>query len=288
VTVATGPARSVPARDRAIVADLHSHSTVSDGWYEPAQVVALQGTHGVNVVAITDHDTLAGVPAARERALTLGLGYVVAAEITAAPPRGMNHLLAHGVAGDNPDLGDLLARNRRIWRAEVTTILVHVRRQGLDLPPTLEAISDLPMVMPNTVARELIRSGRVRHDDIWAEIHRALPSVPASVYRHMPGPLEIAEVVHSAGGLVVWAHPGQSEDPDPMRQALRHFDAVEVYTPRHDRRTVAELEAMCHEQDLPASTGVDFHGYPDRYRPPPVPLDRRYLDLLWQRIAWRP
>lgn len=267
-------------------ADLHSHSTVSDGWYEPAELVDIQAAHGTQLVALTDHDTLAGVAHARRRAHELGLGHVVGVEITAAPARGMNHMLAHGVRVDDPPLLALLERNRLMWRAEVHAVLAHLERQGLPRLPELLDLAETALVMPNTVARHTVVTGLAGHDDIWDEIRRGLPPTSDPMYARMPGPQEVAEVVHGAGGLVVWAHPGQSEDPEPMRAAVAAFDGIEVYTPRHDDATVAELLRLCAAHDLPATSGNDFHGYLDRdYRPIAVALERRYVDRLAERHA---
>lgn len=268
-----------------LYADLHAHSRASDGWSNPADVVALQAAHGVGLVSLTDHDTFAATAVAANKAAQLGIAYVAGVEITAAPPRRMNHLLAHGVRTDDPGLGALLDRNRTIWRREALAVRDHLRDRGFRVPDDQRYDDTDAMVMPHTLARDLIRTGVARHAEIWAEIDTALARLPTAAYAAMPEPPEIAEAVHGAGGLLVWAHPGQCMDAERMRSAARYFDALEVFTPRHSRAVAAELQQFCADIGKPYTTGWDFHGYP-RYRLPPVPLDPAYVELLADRITW--
>jgi predicted metal-dependent phosphoesterase TrpH len=279
------PGEDTPARAGAgVCADLHAHSTVSDGWHGPRHVVDLQAAHGVQLAALTDHDTFAGVEAAHRQAALRGIRFVVGAEITAAPPRANNHLLAHGVRTDDTALTQLLRRNVRVWRAEAAAALTRLRAQGIDLSDPPELADEHTLVMPHSIARTAIRRKLGGHDAVWHQIDEALRHVPRRVYTAMPAPAEIAEAVHGAGGLVVWAHPGRSGVPADMLAALDHFDAVEVYTPRHSPEVVAELERLCANRNLPTTTGCDFHGYPG-YARPRRDLDPAYLDLLLQRVT---
>ena len=270
-----------------MIADLHSHSTCSDGWHEPVDLVDIQVSHGVELVALTDHDTLAGVAAARDRALRHGVGHVVAVEVTAGPRAAMNHLLAHGIRADDVGLSTLLAGNLQIWRAETLIVLDRLRQAGLAVPD--DPCFDDPgtLCMPNTLARKVVRAGLAEHDDVWAEIRRARAHVPDSVFDGLPGPAEVADAVHGAGGLVVWAHPGQSESREVMMAARQHFDAIEVHTPRHSEAEIAELTALCASEGIATTTGRDFHGHIDRhYKRPPVDLDPAYLAALGDRVTW--
>ncbi|MFI7080179.1 PHP domain-containing protein [Micromonospora sp. NPDC049903] len=274
----------MPTEPTGVIADLHGHSRLSDGWNRPAELVTVQARAGVELVSLTDHDTLTGTAAAAARAAELGLSYVVGVEITAAPVRHDNHLLAHGVRADDPDLAALLATNRRIWRRDALAARAALREAGLTVPDSAAYDDSAALVMPHSVARDVIRTGRATHPQVWQVIDDALARQPPEAYAGMPEPVEIAEVVHHAGGLLVWAHPGRSRSPERMRAVLPLLDAIEVHTPRHDSHATAEWAALCAETGIPACTGRDHHGYP-RYQPPPVPLDARYLQRLADRIV---
>src|SRR3954454_21867994 len=89
--------------------DLHTHSTASDGTFAPADVVRLAHAAGLAGLALTDHDTVAGIPEAAAEARALGLAFLPGIEISAAPPvdRGTLHILGYGVDPASPALADL-------------------------------------------------------------------------------------------------------------------------------------------------------------------------------------
>ena len=97
-----------------MLADLHMHSTVSDGWKDPDEVAHLAADGGVQVMALSDHDSFYGVLRARRTAHGRGLGYVTAIEITTYPPLQFRHILGHGVDMQNPVLRSLIGRNQAI------------------------------------------------------------------------------------------------------------------------------------------------------------------------------
>lgn len=272
------------AADDGFRADLHTHSRVSDGWNRPAEVITVQARAGVGLVSLTDHDTMAGTAVAAARAAELGLSYVVGVEITAAPPRHDNHLLAHGVRADDPDLAALLRRNRAIWRHDALAARDALREAGLAVPDSAAYEDPDALVMPHSVARDVIRAGAATFRQVWVVIDAALARQPAETYAAMPGPTEIAEVVHTAGGLLAWAHPGRSRSPESMWAALPVLDAIEVHTPWHDAAATARWAVICAEAGKAYTTGRDHHGYP-QYQPPPVPPDPRYLELLGDRVV---
>src|SRR3979411_71190 len=101
-----------------MLADLHMHSTVSDGWRDPDEVAHLAADHGVRVMALTDHDTFYGVGRARAVAHRRGLGYVTALAGTTHPPNQMRHILGHGVDPNHPQLLAILDRTQGVFRKQ--------------------------------------------------------------------------------------------------------------------------------------------------------------------------
>src|SRR5438105_14301092 len=118
-----------------VLADLHMHSTVSDGWRDPDEVAHLAADHGVRVMALTDHDTFYGVDRARAVAHRRGLGYVTALEVTTNPPNQMRHILGHGVDPNHPQLLAMIRRTQAVFRrqTEAWITLLMDDRVGRDL-----------------------------------------------------------------------------------------------------------------------------------------------------------
>src|SRR6202022_2540810 len=131
-------------RLKAVLADLHMHSTVSDGWRDPDEVAHLAADHGVRVMALTDHDTFYGVGRARAVAHRRGLGYVTALEVTTYPPNQMRHILGHGVDPNHPQLLAILNRTQRVLRKQTEAWIQVLNEQGIGGELGLEAFAYNP------------------------------------------------------------------------------------------------------------------------------------------------
>src|SRR5918911_1787439 len=114
-----------------MLADLHMHSTISDGWREPEEVVELAAAHGVELMALSDHDSFYGVERARNVALSRGIGYLVAVEVTTYPGPQMRHILGHGVDMENRQLLALLHRNQQMLRRQTVAWIDCLEERGI-------------------------------------------------------------------------------------------------------------------------------------------------------------
>src|SRR5688500_6723815 len=114
--------------------DLHCHSTASDGTFAPAAVVRAAAEAGVTAVALTDHDTLAGVAEARAEAERVGIDFLSGIEISAAHPRpGTMHLLAYGFDDEHPQIRKLVAILASAREERAARILARLRAVGVDM-----------------------------------------------------------------------------------------------------------------------------------------------------------
>ena len=250
----------------APVIDLHLHTTASDGRYAPADVVACAHAGGVTVIAITDHDTTAGVREAQRRGRQLGMTVVAGIEITAVEHGRDVHMLGYFMDPDDAELVGFLRRQRlsRVERVEA----IGARLAALGLPVDLGALlkdarrDAARSVGRPQVARAMIAAGHVAGTreafDKWLGQDR-----PAFVPRTGIPPEEVIAVVHRAGGLVSLAHPGRTQI-DARLEALHDagLDAIEVYHSDHDAVAVARYQQIAADLGLLASGGSDFHGDP--------------------------
>src|SRR2546428_7195279 len=136
-----------------MLADLHMHSTVSDGWSDPDEGAHLAADHGVRVMALTDHDSFYGVVRARAAAHRRGLGYVTGVEVSTYPPLQVRHILGHGVARDHPQLLAVLPRTQEVLPTQTQAWIQVLRERGL--APTLGpgAFEPKPMIIPGAVLK---------------------------------------------------------------------------------------------------------------------------------------
>jgi 3',5'-nucleoside bisphosphate phosphatase len=270
-----------------MLADLHMHSTISDGWRDPDEVAGLAADHGVRVMALTDHDSFFGVARARAVAHARGLGYLPAVEVTTHPPLQMRHILGHGVDLDNRRLLSLIKRNQDVLRRQSEAWIAVLRDRGFGRELGLDAFAHKPMVMPGAILKVVLQHGLMSERDAWQSVRESVDFLPADVYAPMPSPAEAIEAIHAAGGLAVHAHPGSVPDQDLMKEVLPLLDGLEVYTRRHKPEQIPIYEELARQHGLPMTVGTDFHGFNgDPYVAPTQPLDARYLERLQPRIEW--
>ncbi|HEV3095541.1 MAG TPA: PHP domain-containing protein [Candidatus Dormibacteraeota bacterium] len=270
-----------------MLADLHMHSTVSDGWRDPDEVAHLAADRGVRVMALTDHDTFLGVERARLVAHRRGLGYVPALEVTTYPPNQVRHILGHGVDVRHPQLLAILDRTQGVFRRQTEAWLKVLSEQGIGRGLGLEAFAYKPTVMPGAVLKVLLQNGLMTEKDAWDSARKAVDFMPADFYAPLPSPKEAVDAIHAAGGLAVHAHPGSVPDQDLMKEVLPLLDGLEVYTRRHRPEQIPIYEELAGRHGLLMTVGTDFHGFNgDDYQAPKQVIDIRYLEKLGKRVQW--
>jgi hypothetical protein len=246
--------------------DLHTHTTASDGWCTPAELVARASAAGVTVLAVTDHDTLAGCGAAAAACAASGLEFVPGIEITAALDGGDVHVLGYFLDVRSAALQTFLAEQRRQRVDRVRQIVDCLAAHGIALDA--DAILRPALHDPSRsvgrplIARALVAGGHVADSneafDRWLERGR-----PAFVSRTGGAPAEIFARIHEAGGIASLAHPGPlAHDEWLPLFAGDGLDAVEAYHTDHDASGTRHYVAMADRLGLAVTGGSDYHGDP--------------------------
>lgn len=269
--------------------DLHSHSTCSDGLDRPADLVRHMAYAGIEAFALTDHDTLQGLPEARHEANRLGIELISGAEIS-ADFEGQDdvHILALFVdEGNSAFNARLLQRqeNRRTRGERMAQKLVEAGFP-LDLEAMREEVDDGVWARPH-LARALVRAGHASsHDEAFARfLGREHPWYVAS--EKWPA-LDVLRAVREAGGVTSVAHAVWYKDADALIRSLagNGLDAVEVFHPDHGPEEEARFGNLARELGLAATAGSDFHGTPEgRKHPGGVVGSGEMLGLLRTRAA---
>lgn len=255
--------------------DLQSHSTVSDGELGPAAVVEAAAAGGVEVLALTDHDAIDGVPEASEAAIVAGIELIPAVEFSSLHQKfGDLHIVGYWLKPEDGALQAVLKRAQDDRRLRARKIVQSLEDQGIHL--SLEdavnyAGSAIALGRPHIAATALkdprnteILAGV---DDISEFIPRYLvPGKPAFVSRSWPSSEEIVGLIKDFGGSAVWAHPFWDLDGEKdvallldQLQAIG-LDGVEVFYPSHSREQTAYLVEECRKRQLAMTASADFHG----------------------------
>lgn len=240
--------------------DLHTHSTASDGAFPPADVVAHAHTVGLAAIALTDHDAVDGVADATLAGERLGVRVIAGVELSAFEGNRELHLLGLHLA-DTAGMESGLVEFRTARRARAEEIVQRLNRHNV--PVTVDAVmaeaGEGAVGRPH-VARAMIAGGWVR--DQREAFDRYLGAGrPAFVDKLRLTVADAIAMVHQAGGIAVWAHPGQEgvrARIEPL--AALGLDGIEVRHPSHSADDVARLGALTDFFHLVPSGGSDWHG----------------------------
>ena len=248
--------------------DLHTHSSVSDGTDPPAALVAKAAAAGLDVVALTDHDTFDGLDEAVAAGDRLGIRVVRGLELSCSRQGQSVHLLAYGADPAAPELSAELVRVRAGRSGRLPGVLERLDELGVPVTEAevMDKVGDSPSVGRPHIADALIERGHVR--DRQEAFDRFLADGgPAHVRRYA---IEIGhgvDLVHAAGGVAVLAHPwGRGREqllPPQVIGALvadHGLDGIEVDHQDHDSDTRRRLGALAADLGLLATGSSDYHG----------------------------
>jgi len=257
-----------PAGDPMARCDLHVHSTASDGSVDPADLPALAARAGLAAIALTDHDSVEGVAAAREAAAAVGIEVVAGVELTgyAVEDERAGQVEVH-VAGLFVDCTspDLLGRLRSLRRARVARV-ERMSRKLSELGVPIEAQAVLARSHGGAVGRVHVAQEMVARGycpDIRAAFQEHIgEGCPAYVPKEEMTPEEAIELIHAAGGCSVLCHPGGAEGAEGRIEALAAagLDALEVHCPSHGPEDEKRLMDLAEQHGLIVTGGSDFHG----------------------------
>jgi 3',5'-nucleoside bisphosphate phosphatase len=259
-----------------MTADLHTHTTASDGTLTPTELADAAHQCGLSLLAVTDHDTTAGVAEAQACALAHNLQFLPGVELSAEGAPGKCHLLGLGLDPTYPPLIETLARLSENRRQRNTKIITRLNALGMEI--TLEEVTQhappganigRPHFAATLLARGLVADTREAFTRYLAD------DAAAFVEKETLSPAECAALVHAAGGLCFLAHPGllrlaAHETQESRIRALKEvgIDGIEAYYSSHSPAEEGRFLRLAEKYSLLVTGGSDFHGA----NKPDVPL----------------
>ena len=251
-----------PAANRSPRIDLHSHSTESDGVLAPAAAVQAAAGDGVTVLALTDHDTMTGIPTARSAAADCGIELIPGVEVSCQWGRESVHLLGLFVDPDDRTLTSLFEQvsgSRRERIAETCR-----RLTGAGVPLSFEEVAAMStgrsLGRPH-VADALVQKGTVRNRKEAFDRYLGDGQVGHVRYGWKISVAEAAKLLHAAGGISSVAHPKYLDDQSALPAMLRETGvrALEVYHVEQDAEEREHYLSVADSLGLMVSGGSDFH-----------------------------
>ncbi len=248
-------------------ADLHAHSTASDGSHPPEELPGIAAEAGLSALALTDHDSVDGVPRAQEAAAAVGILLVPGVELTGYAPLASGGFVELHIAGlfVDPD-SDVLARRLgelRAVRAErVEAMAQKLRGLGFEIEGE-DVLRRAPGAAVGRVhvAQEMIEKGYCK--DVAEAFRQYIgDGRPAYVPKERMTPAQAIELVKAAGGCAALCHPGLNPDVEARIEELVEcgLDALEVHYPTHTPEDEKRLLDTARRLGLAVTGGSDFHG----------------------------
>jgi predicted metal-dependent phosphoesterase TrpH len=263
--------------DSAPTFDLQSHSVHSDGALRPREVVAAAADAGVELLSLTDHDSVGGVEEAANAAARAGIRLATGVEISALDVNQRDlHILGYALDAADPQLRERLEYYRQDRQRRAAAMTSALRELGFELD---ESVLEARAAQGKSIGRPHLALAVVSHPanaERLAGEQRQDPSAfleayliegrPAFRTRQSPTIPEAIEAIHDAGGVAVWAHPfWDISAADEVLQAIDRFraagiDGVECFYATHSRQQALFLADRCAELGMLATGSSDFHG----------------------------
>ena len=241
--------------------ELQSHSTYSDGELEPQLVVEAAADAGVTVLALSDHDAIAGVAVAQATAKQRGIELVPAVEMSCVHEFADDlHVLGYWMDTEKIAPACDRAQRERIQRAE--EIIEKLRGHGFDVT-LLDAVGEAGDAL--SIGRpHIAKAAGAKPEEMGAFFEEYLvPGAKAFVPRRWPTADEAVDLIHNAGGVAVVAHPfWDIDDPAHVRQLVEALDiqGIECFYPAHTPEQTKFVLELCKERGLTPTASSDFHG----------------------------
>ena len=250
----------------SLIYDLHAHSTASDGTLSPAELMQHAHAAGVNVMALTDHDTTAGIAEARDTATQLGMDFIPGIELSVTWNNRTVHIVGLGIDENSEPMqaGIKKLMDFRQWRAE--EIGRRLEKAGYpDMYEKAKAYSNGRLIGRVHFARALVAAGHA--DTVGAVFKKFLvggkPGFVPGAWAELG---DVVKWIREAGGRAIIAHPARYDmTRTKLRQLIADFkelggEGFEVCSGSHSKDDVNTMAQHARDFDLLASAGSDFHG----------------------------
>lgn len=248
-----------------VFADLHTHSSVSDGTLSPTLLVEKAESIGLSAIGITDHDTINGIIEAKEASKGKNIKVVAGTELSCGKPGQEKsvHVLGLFVSPEESKLSRILDKQRELRHIRALKILNLLREQGFNM----DELENWFKSEPNRVlgrphlAHFLEDKGYVKNFDEAFKKYLTC-GCPAYVPKDYIEYNEAIDAIHDAGGIAVIAHPGLIPNWEATWETIKDlpWDGIEVFYIEHKNKEIENFYKIAQERNLISTGGSDYHG----------------------------
>lgn len=239
---------------------MHIHTTFSDGIHTPEEVVDLAIDKNIDLIAITDHDSIDGVDRAIEHSKGKNIGVISGIEISCIHSGEEVHILGYFINYKDSGLIDLTNKLKKSRYERAREIIKKLQLLGLEI--SLEEVVNSSVegsIGRPAIARIMVEKGYVK--DLAEAFAKYLGNDgPAYVEKYKIEVKEAIDFIHKVKGIAVLAHPGDLSNNNFLRVIEHDFEGIECIHPKHDKKLSEYFMAIAREKDLIITAGSDFHG----------------------------
>ena len=250
--------------------DLHCHTKLSDGSMGIDDIILLAQKRGVETLAITDRDCLAGTVRAKLIGERHGIKVIPGVEISSYDSENKTEVYIIGFMSDSPDrLEGLCHRNLLARKRAAQYMMIKAaQKYPISADLVLKCAQGSTNVYPVHIMAALVESGITTelYGDLYNELFTEGGENSILVRPKLSEPEEIIAAIHEAGGIAILAYTGTYKNTTVLEKLIKAgLDGIEVWCPQHDEETTAELAVFAKENGLLATGGSDFRGRNNRY-----------------------
>ncbi len=272
------------------LADLHLHSTASDGKNDPKDVIRLASEKGLKAVSLTDHDTVNGLAEARIAASEHGIEFISGVELSTIFRNRECHILGYGFNDNDEQLSRVFRRQyeARVYRAKA--IIAELNKLGFEIDfDEVWAESNNAPVSRVHIARVMISKGYcATHQEVFMKYLG--DDAPAYVPFEFISSEDGINAIHEAGGVAILAHPSRNYLYEDLKELMDYeLDGFEYIHPSHNYTSQLKYSNHAKTRGLLITGGSDFHGYlnKDFVNLGLVAIHMEYVRMLQQKIEAR-
>ncbi len=264
-------------------ADLHIHTTVSDGRSTPEEIVAKASELGLQTIAITDHDSCAGYLRAGAEAAEKGINLISGIEITCEYNKRECHLLGYNFEAGNPEMKTFVESQKRRRHKRAGKMIENLNRLGFDISmEDVTAESGTLNISRNHLAAVMVSKGYASHKR--QVFQKYLGDHATAYYKTEYDSVEhVIELIHRCGGVAILAHPGLLYVDEDITYLIKAgIDGFECIHPSHNYALQKRYIAICEGYNLLKTGGSDFHGHDQSqgHYFGTVSIDQEWVDAL--------
>lgn len=244
-----------------MIADLHTHTSYSDGMLAPDELFFKAQKAGIKAISITDHDTVDGNYVAREIASKYEIDFIEGIELSCFDSQNEYHILGYCIDINNEDLHKHLAafKQSRIERAEIMTQRLNKMGINIDFNNVLIKAGESPITRPH-IAQVIVESGYVSTTKDAFNLYIG-DGGPAYAVKAIFQVEKAIKLINNAGGVAVIAHPGYFINQKKLFQFIEAgLDGIEINHPLHNEKLRREYHSIASQYWLLETGGSDFHG----------------------------